>query len=172
MINCNFLNLQNYLLYWQTSDLRLAVQFKQDQNVICFPPLTTFLFFFQNKVARGLPEEAWLQHSIQSQGEVQKSSGLLDHLNYNMLKGDMDFLPKDTKNKLPTPALNVKLQTVPTNSANNNTTQWYVCRHKPFTGIGYSTAVVLEVEGSLVFSLNVGLLPGRHPVYFSFTLNY
>lgn len=43
--------------------------------------------------------------------------------------------------------INAKLSTLPTNSANNNTTQWCVCPHKPFTGIGYSLAMVWSCGG-------------------------
>lgn len=38
--------------------------------------------------------------------------------------------------------INAKLGTVPTNSANMNTTQLHVCPYKPFTGIGYIPALV------------------------------
>ncbi len=36
---------------------------------------------------------------------VQKCNVLSDQLNYNMKKVIMEFLPDDTKNKLPAPAL-------------------------------------------------------------------
>ncbi len=42
---------------------------------------------------------------IQSHGEVQKSSVLSDHLNYNLLRGYFGILLSNTKYKLPTPAL-------------------------------------------------------------------
>ncbi len=56
MINCDCLDLKNYLLNWQTSYLRLAAQFKQDQKIMCLFPLTSLDTF-----SLAFP---WLSHSV------------------------------------------------------------------------------------------------------------
>ncbi len=87
--------------------------FRRDYIVILnfglSPKLTVFLFWVALScmllllkcLSWSLFSKAW----VQSQGEVQKSGVLSDHLNYNILKVVTEFFPDDTKNKMPTPAL-------------------------------------------------------------------
>ncbi len=74
--------------------------------------------------------KAWIQ-----QEEVQKSSFLSDHLNYNMLKVIMGFLPIGTKYKLPAPTLStVLLQNFKTSLENFHVMILYIVLVQHFWG--------------------------------------
>ncbi len=64
VINWDFLDLQNYLLNWQTSYLRSVVRFRQEQKISCLFPMTIVNIFSKIRSHEVLQTRAWLRHSI------------------------------------------------------------------------------------------------------------